>query len=312
MPLAQDQLATVHSDQAPQAPIHAAGTVVTDYLEGTAILVQAVETLCSAATEGVEMSAPAGEVDGEKVSVGQEKYVDRNLRSEREGEGRNNVDGGGKQEQNPRLKDGIPSFDEDSAAVADGGNSEVVPKSDMNMDSIGGLDLKSDKQRDTDGGRDRELDGDRVRAINGDRAAAGQKAVEKGLCGTDGETFSANQGSQGNDQAPAPHASNMIADDDANMKETYYDHRIREIENNVELVLGKGEGRGKGGKGITGKGGASRTCPASGIHVVSASNGNAPQHSELPWLQQHAHIQELFRFIALVICCTLVIVIFSR
>ena len=309
----------VHSDQAPQAPIHAASTVVADRLEGTAMLVQAAGTPCSAVTEGAEMPAPVEERGGEKVPVGQEKYVDRNpaamahndLRTEREGEGRNNLDGGGG-EQDPRLKDGIPSFDEDSVAVADGSNSEVSPKSDMNMDSIDGLDLETDKHGDTDGSRDRELDGDRVRVVNGDRVAAGQKGIEKGLSGTDDETVSANQSSQGNDQARAPHASNMIADDDAKMKETYYDHRIREIDNNAELVLGKGEGRGKGGRGNTGKGGALRTCPASGMYVVSACGGNTPQRSDRHWLQKHSLIQELFRFIALVICCTLAIVILSR
>ena len=45
MSLAQDQLAAVHSDQASRAPIHAADMVVTDCLEGTAMLVRTMALL---------------------------------------------------------------------------------------------------------------------------------------------------------------------------------------------------------------------------------------------------------------------------
>lgn len=296
------------SDQEPLVPMHAADIVGTESLDGTAMLVLAVGTPCSAGTERAGAPAPAEELGDEKVQVGQEK----------DGEGCNSLEGGAGG-QGPRANNGIHGVDEGSVAVADIAasglhldvdNGEVVPNGDMNMDSIHGLDLSTGKAGDGGGAADRAGHERGHRQIEGDRVRDGDRAVAGKMCGTDDETASGSVNDH-TDQSRAPHGGKTSADNDA--KATDFERRIRNIEKNMELVLRKRGKRTTGKKGNTGKGEASRTGLSAPCMTVAARiYGNTPQRSERHWIENRALVQELVRLIVVLICCTVTIVALLR
>lgn len=354
--LSQDEVAELCSDQAPRAPIHATDLVVTGCLEDTLMMGLILGTHhmsagggagapvlgkepCDekfpeqgkevVAREGAGVPALSEEVCDERVPE-QDKEGDRNLAamtcnkrpSEAEGEGRNSVGSGGR-EQRPTLNDSndvndvIHRADEDSKAVLDvavkgthagGDSSKVVLNSHMTIDSGDGLDLEADKHGDGDGGADGDGDGDTQieggTRRDGDHAEGDSNIVKEGLCGTGVETVSTRQGADQAGQARAPHAGNIGANDDARVREIEYERRLQILENKMVLVLAINNAR---------RGLASRTQqPAPDVNVTTPIGGNSQPRSEHQAPQERPFIQEMQRFFILVVCCTAVILLLSR
>eukprot|EP00904_Undaria_pinnatifida_P004867 jgi/Undpi1/150/HiC_scaffold_1.g00147.m2 len=349
----KDEAAEVHSDQAPCAPIHVADAVVTNCLEDTVMLAQAMrvhtaamegagvpvigEGPCDERVPGQEKEAEVMEgggvpvlgeyLCGERV-LGQEKEGDHtpatmtynNRSSEVEVEGHNRLKGGGREQHATlNVSDDVYAAmhraDEGGDAVldaavkgmhADSDNSRKILNGPMNIDSGDWLDRAAGKHRDGDG--DGDGDGDMQieegRYRDGDQAEGGKKTIEEGLRGIGVETVSARQGTDQIDQARAPHAGNISADNDSRVREIEYERRLQNLEKNMKLFLAKNN---------TSTGRVSRAQePVQDENVATPNGGNSPRRGDRLGLQEHLLIQGLQHFFILVVCCTAMIMLLTR